>query len=416
MNKKFLSLVLTAVFSVGIALTGCTNAGSQVLKVTYTGTPQPHEKEYIINTFMKGFETKYNAKVEVDFVTQADGVKKIKAEQESKNIVADVLFVDTANMAPYVNGGWVEDITKPVKDSKSTLTTMFDNTTMKDGKRYFAPVSFDVYITIANIKALKYLPAGLKEEDVVNGITWEQFAAWAKAIAAGEGVGKTMMPANMTGSQLLYPMSGLGMAYGAEFPEFNSDGFKKSMGIIADMASGNGFYPEQAQYTAPTDPLKSGAVWLTFAHMGPTGVAYNAAPNDYIVGAAPKGPAGAGSTAGAWCYGIQKDTMNRKLAEKFISYVMDPKVNYKLCAEFGGLLSPIKEVGNMLETDDVIMRAGSKMLDTTKISGVPASQYTDWNAAKLLYGDLFNKILQDKAVPEDQFFADLQAKLEKLKK
>lgn len=150
--------------------------------------------------------------------------------------------------------------------------------------------------------------------------------------------------------------------------------------------------------------------------MGPSGVAYNAAPNDYIIGAAPKGPAGAGSTAGAWCYGIQKGAKNKKLAEKFINYVMDPKVNYQLCTEFGGLLSPIKEVGNMLDSDDVIMRAGSKMLDTTIISGVPSSQYTDWNAVKLLYGDLFKKILQDKAVPGDQFFADLQAKLEKLKK
>lgn len=150
MNKKFLSLVLAIVFTAGIVLTGCSNAGSQVLKVTYSGTPQPHEKEYIINTFIKNFETKYNAKVEVDFVTQADGVKKIKAEQDSKNIVSDVLYVDTANMAPYVNGGWMEDITKQVEDSKSTLTTMFDNTTMKDGKRYFAPISFDVYILIAN--------------------------------------------------------------------------------------------------------------------------------------------------------------------------------------------------------------------------------------------------------------------------
>lgn len=418
MVKKVLSLVLTVAISAGVMLTGCSTGSSEsnVLKVIYTGTPQPHEKEYIINTFMKNFETKYKAKVEVDFVSQADGIKKIGAEQESKNVVTDVVFVDTANMAPYVNGGWVEDITKPVTDSKSTLTSMFDNSTVKDGKRYFAPVTFDVYITIANKKALKYLPAGLTEKDVVNGITWDQYAAWAKAIAAGEGAGKTMMPANMTGSQLLYPMAGLGMAYGATFPEFNSDGFKKGMRIIADMASANAFYAEQAQYTQPTDPLKNGSVWLTFAHMGPVGTAYNASPNDYIVGAAPKGPSGAGSTAGAWCYGIQKGTKNLKLAEKFINYVMDPKVNYGLCTGFGGVLSPIKEVGNFLDSDDVIMTAGSKMLDTTKISGVPSSNYKDWNAVKLLYGELFNKILKDKAVPADSYFNDLQTKLESLKK
>jgi multiple sugar transport system substrate-binding protein len=424
MNKKFLALTLTILFTVGTILTGCGSSSStsnaktepQVLKISYTGTPQPHEKEYIINTLMKNFETKYNAKVEVDFVSQADGIKKIAAEQESKNIVSDIVYIDTANMAPYLNGGWVEDITSTVNNGKYTFTNMFDNSIIKDGKRYFVPVSFDVYITIANKKAVKYLPAGLTEKDVVNGLTWEQYAVWAKAIAAGEGVGKTMMPANMTGSQLLYPMGGLGMAYGAKFPEFNSDGFKKSMSIIADMAKGNAFYPEQAQYSAPTEPLKSGAVWLTFAHMGPVGVAYTASPNDYVIGAAPKGSNGAGSTAGAWCYGIQKGTKNKELAEKFISYVTDLKVNYDYCSQFGGLLSPIKEVGSLLDDNDVIMKAGSKMLETTKISGVPSTQYTDWNAVKLLYGELFNKILKDKAVPDDQYFADLQSKLEKLKK
>lgn len=123
----------------------------------------------------------------------------------------------------------------------------------------------------------------MTEENVVNGLTWDQYADWAVAIAKGEGIGKTMMPANNTGSQLLYPMGGLGMAYGAKFPEFNSASFKEAMGIIAKMAAGNAFYAEQDQYTAPTDPLKSGAVWLTFAHMGPVGVAYNAAPNEYIM-------------------------------------------------------------------------------------------------------------------------------------
>lgn len=415
--KRILGLVMVLVLilaSVQVGL-GAAKGGKQTLKILYSGTPQPHEKEYIINTFMMGFEEKYNVKVEVDFVTQADAIKKVGAEQQSKNIVSDVLYIDTANMAPYVNGGWMEDITDLVKKSGSTITNMFDGSVMKNGRRYFVPVSFDVYITIANREALKYLPAGLTEQDVINGITWEQYAAWAKAIAAGEGVGKTMLPANLTGSQLLYPMGGMGMAYGAKFPEFNTDGFKKALAILADMAAGNAFYPEQDQYTAPTDPLKSDDVWLTFAHMGPVGVAYNAAPNKYIIGAAPKGSKGAGSTAGAWCYGIQKGTKNKALAEKFISYVIDPEVNYELCYEFGGLLSPIKEVEAMLGEEDVIMRAGAKMLDTTIISGVPSTEYTDWNAVKLLYGEIFNKVLSEKAVPSDAYLNEMQAKLEALK-
>ena len=110
---------------------------------------------------------------------------------------------------------------------------MFDAITNVGDARYFVPNSFDVYIVIANKKALDYLPAGLTEEDVVNGLTWDQYADWAVAIAAGEGEGKTMMPASLEGSQLLYPMAGMSLAYDGGFPEFTSDGFKDAMGVIA---------------------------------------------------------------------------------------------------------------------------------------------------------------------------------------
>ena len=250
--------------------------GTNVLKVTYSGTPEIHEKQYLMDTFFKNFEEENNCTVEVDFVAQADAVKKIQSEQEGKNYITDIIYADTANMAPYVNGGWMQDITELVNSTGSTYTQMFDNTTNKDGVRYFAPFTFDVYVTCANKKALDYLPDGLTEEDVVSGITWEQYADWAVAIAAGEGEGKTMMPANLTSSQLLYPMGGMSLAYGGGFPEFTSEGFKEALGIIAKIAAGNGFYAEQDQYTAPTDPLNSGDVWLTFAHMAPVGTSYNA--------------------------------------------------------------------------------------------------------------------------------------------
>lgn len=415
--KRLLAILLacSVMSAAGVLFTGCAKQEKQVLKVCYSGTPETHEKEYLINTFFKNFEQKNNCTVQVDFVKQADGIKKVQTEQATGNIVSDVIYADTANMAPYVRGGWMEDISETVKATGSTITKMYDDTTNQDGKRFFVPISFDVYITIANRDALKYLPDGLKEEDVVKGITWEQYADWAVAIAKGEGVGKTMMPANLTSSQLLYPMAGMSLAYGGSFPEFTSEGFKKAAGIIAEIAAGNGFYPEQAQYTAPTDPLKSGDVWLTFAHMAPAGVAYNAAPNQYVVGAAPKGSAGAGSTSGAWCYGIQKGAKHQDLAKKFIEYVLDPKVNYDFCSNYGGSLSPIEEVGDLLSPDDVVMRAGIEMLNTTKISGVPSTQYTDWNAVKLLYGDAFNKITTDKKVPEDDYLKGLQTRLESLK-
>lgn len=416
MKRKIISVALiVGMLTMSIGMAGCGKKEEEVLKIAYSGAAEPHEKEYVIDTLVKNFEEENKVKVEVDFVSQADAIKKIQTEQETGNIVSDVIFADTANMAPYVNGGWMQDITSTVEKSGSTITQMYDGSTNKDGQRLFVPMAFDVYITIANKKALNYLPAGITEEDIVKGITWEQYADWAVAIAAGEGVGKTMMPANMTGSQLLYPMGGMSLAYGGGFPEFTSAGFKSAMGIIVKMAAGDAFYPEQSQYTAPTDPMKSGDVWLTFAHMAPAGVAYNAAPNEYIIDAAPRGSAGAGSTAGAWCYGIQKGTKNLELAEKFIQYTLEPQVNYDFCVNFGGALSPVEEVADILETDDAIMRAGNEMLKDTIITGVPASEYTDWNAVKILFGDIFNKVQTEKTVPGDDYFAEMQGKMDALK-
>lgn len=408
--------ILSAILALALVLTACSFAVAEtpVLNVLYSGTPEVHEKAYLMDEYFAGFEAEYGVKVNVDFVAQADAITKIRTEQESGNIVSDVVYADTANMAPYVNGEWMADITEIVANTGSTYTTMFDGTTNKDGVRYFVPNSFDVYVLIANVKALDYLPEGLTRDDVVAGITWEQYAQWACNIAAGEGEGKTMFPASMTGSQLLYPMAGMAMSYGGGFPEFVSDGFKAAMGNIAVMAAGNAFYAEQDQYTAVTEPMSSGAAWLAFSHMAPAGTAYNAAPNNFVIGAAPKGSVGAGSTSGAWCYGIQKGAPNADLAQKFIEYIARPEVNYDFCSNYGGALSPIAEVGEILTDEDVVMRAGINVLASAIVSGVPSTKYSDWNAVKLLYGDVFNEVKNTAAVPSDEFLAEKQAALEAL--
>lgn len=439
--KKYLAFTLATAISV-ISLAGCgssedqnsVNTTSQTstektetsadatkeitsteLVITYAGSPEIQEKEFVMNDYYKEFEEEYGVKVTVDFVGQADGITKIRTEQESGNIVSDIIYADTANIAPYVNGGWMEDISAVIDATGSTYTTMFDDVLTKDGERYFVPNSYDVYILIANVKALDYLPDGLTREDVENGITWEQYADWAIAIAQGEGVGKTMMPASMTSSQLLYPMAGMSLAYGGSFPEFTSDGFKDAMGIIAKMAEGNAFYPEQDQYTAVTDPMNAGDVWLAFSHMAPAGSSYNAAPNNFVIGAAPSGSAGVGSTSGAWCYGIQKGAPHQDLAEAFMEYIARPEVNYEFCTNYGGALSTIEEVGDLLSDDDAVMKAGISILDKANVSGVPSTQYSDWNAVKLLYGDVFNEILSTKQVPSDDYLKAKQAELEALK-
>ena len=403
-------LAASALFAGGSGESG----DSRELNVLYSGTPQIQEREYLLNTFYPDFEEETGIKVNVNFVTQADAITLMETQQSTGNITYDVAYVDTANMAPYVNGGWMQDITAIIDNSGSTYTTMFDQTTNKDGVRYFVPNAFDVYVLIANVHALEYLPEGLTEEDVVNGLSWEEYADWAIAIKEGTGEGKTMFPASQTGSQLLYPMGGMVLAYGGVFPEMNTESAKEAWNVIAKMAAADALYAQEDQYSAVTDPMNAGEVWLAFSHMTPAGQTYNAAPNSFVIGAAPHGDTGAGSTSGAWCYGIVAGAPNTEEAEEFINYITRPEVNYDVCINNGAALSPILEVGDIMTDEDVLMRAGNNILQTAIVAGVPSTDYSDWNAVKLLYHDIFNEILATGEVPAQDFLDNCQATLESL--
>ncbi len=403
-------LAASALFAGGSGESG----DSRELNVLYSGTPQIQEREYLLNTFYPDFEEETGIKVNVNFVTQADAITLMETQQSTGNITYDVAYVDTANMAPYVNGGWMQDITAIIDNSGSTYTTMFDQTTNKDGVRYFVPNAFDVYVLIANVHALDYLPEGLTEEDVVNGLSWEEYADWAIAIKEGTGEGKTMFPASQTGSQLLYQMGGMVLAYGGVFPEMNTESAKEAWNVIAKMAAADALYAQEDQYSAVTDPMNAGEVWLAFSHMTPAGQTYNAAPNSFVIGAAPHGDTGAGSTSGAWCYGIVAGAPNTEEAEEFINYITRPEVNYDVCINNGAALSPILEVGDIMTDEDVLMRAGNNILQTAIVAGVPSTDYSDWNAVKLLYHDIFNEILATGEVPAQDFLDNCQATLESL--
>ena len=388
-------------------------AATTELNILYMGAAQPNEKQFLNAEVFDTFKNATGVDVYVDYQATQDGLKVIESEQASGNVTFDLIYIDTANIPNYTKNGWVEDLTDLKSSLGLNITEMFSTTTTVDGRDYFIPITFDVYVTIANTKALEYLPEGA---DYTN-LTWEQYADWAVNIAQGSGSGKTMFPASLEGSQLLYPMAGMGLSYGGGFPDVNSDGFKAGMELLVKMAQGDALFSDQANFTAPTDPLKNETVWLTFAHMGPVGVAYQSAPNKFVIGAAPIGSKGVGTTAGSWCYGIQKGAPNIENAKAFIAHVTSPEINYEICTGLGGYMSPVAEVQNLLgaEPGDEIMKAGAGILDTAIVTGVPASEYTDWNSVKLVYGDVFNKILNDKAMPDDAFFDEMQASIEDLR-
>jgi multiple sugar transport system substrate-binding protein len=428
MIKKLLTLLLIAAF--GFTLLGCEKEEEQQeLNLAISGLQQASERVFF-KTFIKLFEAQYNAKVNLTYTTQADLKTKIETEQTSQNVVTDVVMVDTANMTPYIQGGWMEDITTVVNGLEDrTITNMFDASTNKDGKRYFVPISFDIYISIYNVAALPYMPTSVQvTKDAnnnvtkINAITWEQFYEWAINIKTQTGNPKAGFPMATTGSQLLYPMGGMALAYGSgSYPKLNDAGAIAAWNKIAQAATAGALLPEAvlSETNQPTALLQAGHLWLSFGHMGPVGTAYASAPANYVLGPAPtaQSTGKAGSTAGSWTFGIVKGAKNRDIAEKWLDFITNPEINYLYCSGLGGVISPIKEVVDQLGTSntDKIMAAGLAVLNSgATVTGLPTYLYTDWNAVKTVYTSLYRELLNGGTLTQaeaDAYQAQLDALL-----
>lgn len=244
----------------------------------------------------------------------------------------------------------------------------------------------------------------------IKRLTWEQYKNWAVAIARAEGP-KAGFPIGQTGSQLIYTLGGMQMAYDIDyFPKLDSSASQAVYNLILEMGLAGAIVNVDIlnQYARPVELLKNGDLWLSFAHMGPLGDAYRAAPDAYIVAPGPLGSSGkAGSTTGAGTFGIVKGAKNRELAQKFIAYAVDKKNNYEYCKGLGGCLSPIIGVTEMLENSDtdIIMKAG---LDTATLGlravEVP-SGYINWFNVKAAYEEFYRSALAGTPLTEDMLKA-----------
>jgi multiple sugar transport system substrate-binding protein len=282
---------------------------------------------------------------------------------------------------------------------------------------YFVPVSFDIYISIYNKLALPYIPSTVEvvrnegnDITLIQAISWEEYAEWAKAVYEGTGTPKTGFPMAVSGSQLLYPMGGMALAFGSEsFPKINDSGALSAWNVIAGMAADGSLVDESILSTVnqPDSLLSSGTLWLSFGHMGPIGSAYHDHPENYVLGPAPHGESTqtAGSTAGAWGYGIVRDAPHAAAGEAWIEFMTDPEINYLYCSGLGGVISPIEEVQGELgaSSTDQIMSVGlASYQNGVRIAILDVSRYSSWTAVKAVYTDLMNRLLTGSPLTQEE--------------
>ncbi|ANQ54525.1 MULTISPECIES: ABC transporter substrate-binding protein [unclassified Thermosipho (in: thermotogales)] len=357
----------------------------------------PTEKEFIINEIIKPFEQMYGVKVIFQTMDDETMLKQVKIQKETGKVTTDVVIAYATKMPEWVKNDLVVDLTPYVsKWNDRHFSKGFDSMTVFDGKRYFLPIGADVYLTLINKKALKYKPDYV---DLQN-ITWEQLAEWANLVAEGEGEGKFAVT-GVPMKSLIYQIGAIALSYGAHWPNLDNPGSVAAWYLIYKMK--NAFSPAVKTYDDTRPPMKREETWMTVAHCARVGEVYKNNPTQFIIAPAPKGPAGIGSVAGTSGLAIVKGTKNFDLALKFLEYMTRPDIMVKSHKGTGGFIPPVDEAVKYLgdEDQDLVIKNAIKVMNQGVLSYI-APIWKDWGQVKLVYDELFKKmILEEKKLDID---------------
>ena len=382
------------------------------IKITSGLWSRPEEQQYIREEILPGFTDATGIEVELEVLAGADIEKLLTSQRDSGKWDSDIIMTHSGDMPKYIENDFARPMDDLIGGLGITVLGAFNESTKMNGSTYYIPISADVYLLIANNKALPYLPAGVE----VEAITWEQYKEWALAIAEVEGP-KVTFPAQPIKS-IQYQLGGISLSYGGGFPEINSDGMKAAWDLVGELMAAGAIVETSFNYGDPIELMKSEEAWLSFYHMVPVGDIYGSAPAKYTVAAAPAGPVGNGTIAGAWGIGITSGTEKVEAAEEFIRFLTDPDILYKIAAGTGGFIPPVEEViaelGN--EPKDLIMKKGLDTLNNGIPSGVPGSLYTDFGAVKSVFDTVYKSMWDNNGTYTDAFLDEQQAALEALLK
>ncbi|MDC7234747.1 MAG: extracellular solute-binding protein [Spirochaetales bacterium] len=411
MKKVGIALVLISLLAAGLFAGGQSEEmGPTKLIVSSRLYSQPGEQQFLIDEIFPEFEEANDCIVMFEIMEDDPLLKRAAFQKESGRINTDVVIAHAGRMAEWINNDYVVPL--PVDEWKDrTFSKAFKESISMGGKTYFAPVGGDVYLLLANKKALPYLPAGADVQD----LTWEEYIDWAVAVAEGEGEGK----AAVTGvpmKSLIYMYGGMFLSYGGEFPVVNSPGAIEAWKLLAKMQ--NAYTPTVNTYDNVSAPMKSGEAWLTVAHMVRCGDAYKSNPSGYVLGPAPRGPNGIGSIAGTSGFAVVNGAPNEELAVKFIEYMTEPEMAVRIARGTGGFIPPIDEamakLGDSLE--DEIIGKGIAVMKNGVVSGVPGGDYTSWGAVKQVYDDAFQELILNRGAIDEAYLDEAQARIDALKK
>jgi multiple sugar transport system substrate-binding protein len=373
----------------------------------------PAQQQYIKEQILPQFAKETGIEVELQVVANPSELyKTLQAQKETGKWTTDVLIAHDSAAVTAVKE--YQAVQAYEKMPSGTYINQFDDNFVQGGKRYFVPLQADVYLTIANRKALPYL-ARLGYD--INKLTWAQMAEWVNLIKKETGSAKYVFPA-LAGKFATYEFNSVQLSYGAPYvPVFNTPAAIGAFKVIASMK--DGILPSSPTIDFPTAALVTEDAWITVFHQAYANASFSQAPDKFVVAPVPIGGSGKrGTIIGGHGIGIVAGSSNKAASARFVEFFLRDDILYSVMRNTGPWIPSKAEVTSKLKDDpaDSIMKMGlATLTGPTLIDRVRVAEFQDWGQVKKLYEQVIGDILAGHEMTQE-YLDGKQADLEKLRK
>ncbi len=318
-TKSFRAIMVLLIV---VTLVGSMSVFAQDDKVTFMSTQfNTVEESAKAQTILDGF-----TEGDAEFVGSEEGamLDLLRAENQAGEGTVSLLGSLHGSFPVLANEDLVFDLSELLAEIEADVDV--NDAFVELGKigtedyQYYIPWMQATYIMAAHKDALPYLPEGAD----INALTWEQLAAWAKAIYDDTGE-----------ARLGLPYAGLFHRFlqGYMFPSFTGGmvtGFKSPEAAAMFEFVKNDLWPyvhpQSTSYEFMQEPLLAGEVWIAFDHTARLINALNEQPDDFVTFPAPAGPAGRGFMPVVVGLAMPYTSPNPDGAEALIRFLLSPEV------------------------------------------------------------------------------------------
>jgi len=261
---------------------------------------------------------------EVDYITEQPQQfsARIEAEQEGGAHTVDVVGALHGELQPLAR----LDALVPLDDFAAKLTGRgIPEPLMALGKlgtahQLYIPWMQASYIMVANKAALPYLPDGAD----INALSYDQLAAWARAIEQKTGKRLLGFPAGPQGLMHRFFEGYLYPSYtGGVVVPFRSAAAAAMWTQFASLWKS--VNPNSTSYNFMQQPLLSGNVWIGFDHIARVLDALRQKPDEFVAFPAPAGPKGRGYMPVLAGLAVVKGAPDMSGAMALIDYLTQPQ-------------------------------------------------------------------------------------------